>query len=752
MNNLIIVESPTKAKTLGKFLGKDYTVDATMGHIMDLPKSKLSVDIEHDFEPLYIPMEKKLDTIKRIQREAKKASHIFIATDPDREGEAIAAHVERILSGKEIDVVHILEKSEKTNAKKANIKLEKDGKKGKTQSAKKNVIEKLIPPVKKDIISRIVFHEITKTAVEEAIAHPRHVDGDLVDAQIGRRVLDRLVGYKLSPLLWKKVRRGLSAGRVQSVAVRLIVEKEREILAFKPVEYWEIGAQLKVQNAKSKVKEFIVNLSKIEGKKAEVHDGKSANQIVADLEKAKYSVFDIKKREVHKHPYAPFTTSTMSQAGARMFGWSAKRTMSLAQKLYEEGLITYHRTDSTNIAAQAIDMARTFIVTKYGNEYLPEKPNYYKTNSKVAQEAHEAIRPTSLELVDAAKWEGNGKNGLDTTHKKLYELIRSRFLACQMKDSVYDETSIDVLAQAIGNRHKAIDEKSKGKTNAQPLVPSAYTLHASGQIMKFDGWRKVMPTPKNANAKNSNEEGDQDLPLLEKDEALDLIKVLSEQKFTQPPARFNEASLIKMLEKLGIGRPSTYAPIISTIQARTYVEKTEGKFFPTAVGMAANDFLVTNFPEELEYSFTAQMEGDLDNVANGKRQWQKMMKEFYTPFEKKLGKVEKDSDRVKIATESTGKKCPKCKEGEIVVRTGRFGKFLSCSRFPDCDYKDKYLQKIDIKCPTCKTGDIVVKKTGKGRIFYGCSRYPECDYASWKDPRPKKAFDEPQGKVDSSEE
>jgi len=680
MNNLIIVESPTKAKTLGKFLGKDYTVDATMGHIMDLPKSKLSVDIEHDFEPLYVQMEKKIDTIKRIQKEAGKADTIYIATDPDREGEAIAQHVEDVIC----------------------------------QNPKKQI--------PKSKLKRIVFHEITKSAVEEAIAHPRTVDRNLVDAQIGRRVLDRLVGYKLSPLLWKKVRRGLSAGRVQSVAVRLIVEKEREILAFKPVEYWEIGAQLKVQNAKSKVKEFVVNLSKIEGKKAEIHDGKTAKDIVSDLEKAKYTVYDLKKREVHKHPYAPFTTSTMSQAGARMFGWSAKRTMSLAQKLYEEGLITYHRTDSTNIASQAIDMARSFIASKYGNDYLPDKPNFYKTNSKVAQEAHEAIRPTSLDQIEDSKWQESGKFGLDATHKKLYELIRSRFLACQMKDSVYDETTIDVLAR---------------------YDKSNYILRASGQIMKFDGWRRALPL------KGQGEE-EQQLPELTKDELLDLIKVLSEQKFTQPPARFNEASLIKTLEKLGIGRPSTYAPIISTIQARTYVEKTEGKFFPTAVGMAANDFLVTNFPAELEYGFTADMENNLDTVANGKLDWHKMMHTFYDPFEKKLEGVEKTAERVKIATEGTGKKCPKCNEGEIVVRTGRFGKFLSCSRFPECDYTDKYLQKIDIKCPTCKKGDVVVKKTGKGRIFYGCSRYPECDYASWKDPRPKKAFDEPD--KDTSEE
>lgn len=695
--NLIIVESPTKAKTLSRFLGKEYTVDATMGHIMDLPKSKLSVDVEHNFKPLYVPMEKKIATITKLQKEGMKASRIYIATDPDREGEAIAYHVQEVL----------------------------------TDSGLKKKIDK-------KNLSRIVFHEITKSAVEEAIANPRKVDAHLVDAQIARRVLDRLVGYKLSPLLWKKVRRGLSAGRVQSVTVRLIVEKEREIEKFKPVEYWEIAAELKIKKANAKQslplrgekQNLIVALIKINDKKAEVHDGKTAKQITDDLEKASYTVLDLKKREVRKHAYPPFTTSTMTQAGARLFGWSAKRTMSLAQKLYEEGLITYHRTDSTNIAMQAISMAREFIGKEYGQSYLPEKPNFYKTSSKVAQEAHEAIRPTSLEKLNAKSQmlnEGQG-NGIEAAHMKLYDLIWSRFVACQMTQAIYDETTIDV--KAISDERQAI----------------SYILRAGGQIMKFDGWRKVMPA-----AKQRTEEGEQELPLVEKDEALDLIKVLSEQKFTQPPARFNEASLIKTLEKLGIGRPSTYAPIISTIQLRGYVEKIERAFSPTSVGIAANDFLVKNFPEELEYSFTANMENDLDNIANGKREWEKMMKEFYTPFEKKLGSVEKNAERVKIATESTGKKCPKCSEGEIVVRTGRFGKFLSCSRFPECDYKDKYMQKIEMKCPTCKTGDIVVKKTKKGRIFYGCSRYPDCDYASWKDPRPKKAFDEP-GAKEASED
>lgn len=670
MTNLIIVESPTKAKTLGRFLGDTYKVDATMGHIMDLPKSKLSVDLENNFEPLYVPMDKKKDTIARIQKEALSASSIFIATDPDREGEAIASHVAEIL-----------------------------------QTGKKKIA--------KSKMKRIVFHEITKSAVEHAISEPRDVDTHLVNAQIARRVLDRLVGYKLSPLLWKKVRRGLSAGRVQSVAVRLIVEREREILAFKPEEYWEISSLLKVQKESVKIKEFLVSLIKIDEKKAEVHDEKTAKAIISDLEKATYAVSDIKKREVKKHAFAPFTTSTMTQAAARMFGWSAKRTMSIAQKLYEEGLITYHRTDSTNIADQAIAMARAYIESSFGADYLPQTPNLFKTKSKVAQEAHEAIRPTDL-----SRSKTSDSKDIEAAHWKLYDLIWKRFVACQMSDARYDETTIDVRAAS----------------QLQSTHPT-YMLRAGGQIMKFDGWRKVLPS-------KSTGETEQELPSVEKDEVLPFVRVLSEQKFTQPPPRYNEASIIKTLEKLGIGRPSTYAPIISTIQLRGYVEKTEGKFLPTAVGMAANDFLVTNFPEELEYSFTAHMEGNLDDIANGKTDWHAMMHQFYTPFEKKLGSVDKTAERVKIATEGTGKKCPKCSEGEIVVRTGRFGKFLSCSRFPECDYKDKYLQKIEMKCPDCKKGDVIVKKTGKGRIFYGCSLYPDCKYASWKDPRPKKAFDE----------
>lgn len=654
---LIIVESPTKARTLSRFLGKGYFIEATMGHIKDLPKSTLGVDVEKNFKPEFSPVSKRLGTIKDIKASAEKANRIYLATDPDREGEAIASHMEEILSEK-----RVLKKG--------------------------------------TLISRIVFHEITKEAVEEAIANPKKVDGNLVDAQIARRVLDRLVGYKLSPLLWRKVRRGLSAGRVQTVVVKLIVEREREIEAFKPQEFWEIYVEVE---RKSKEK-FTVKLIKIGDKKAEVENGKTARSITESLREADYKVLGVNKREVRKNPYPPFTTSTMTQAAARIFSWSARRTMTVAQKLYEEGLITYHRTDSTNIANQAVERLRKYIKENYGENYLPEEPRVYKTKSKMAQEAHEAVRPTDLKII---KTNEDGKYAKDM--ETLYSLIWKRFVACQMASSVYDETTIDVLAlrQAQGKR-------------------TDYLLRASGQIMKFDGWRKVM------GIKASGEIVI--LPVCVSGEDLKFIKVDPQQKFTEPPARYNEASLIKTLEKLGIGRPSTYAPIISTIQIRNYVEKDEGAFKPTLVGIAVNDFLVGNFNDIFEYQFTAGMEENLDEVANGKVKWTKSIGAFWEPFEKILNKVTKNSKRVKIEVEKLGRKCPECKKGDLVIRIGRFGKFISCSNFPDCKHTEKLIQKTGAKCPDCKEGDVIIKRSGKGRKFFGCSRYPECKWASWKKP------------------
>lgn len=652
---LIIVESPTKARTLNRFLGKGYCVEATMGHIKDLPKSKLGVDIEKNFEPDYVLVDKRKKEIKKIKDLAKEADGIYLASDPDREGEAIAAHVKEVIVAQK-------------------------GFGGKD-------------------IKRISFHEITKNAVEQAISEPHEINESLVQAQVARRVLDRLVGYKLSPLLWKKVRRGLSAGRVQTVAVRLIVERQREIEVFDPVEYWIISADLKKEK-----QEFTAELKKIEGKKAEIKNDKKAKEVVSELKNAEYKILEVERREVRKHPWPPLITSTMTRSAASLMGWSSKKTMTIAQRLYEEGLITYHRTDSTNLSNSAVSQARKFIETTYGNKYLPENPRIYKTKSKGAQEAHEAIRPTDANMSANDSWPIAGSFAADT--RKLYELIWRRFVASQMTDTVYDRTSIIVEATA----------------------DKTYELRVSGQIVKFDGWRKLF---------GLNGDGDPQLPEVVKGDKLNLKKINSEQKFTTPPPQYNEASLIKTLEKLGIGRPSTYAPTISTIQDRNYVEKTDGKFAPTSVGITVTDFLVKYFDEVFEYGFTANMEDNLDSVASGEKDWHKILSEFWGPFEKKLEKTEEKAQRVKIEYEKLGKKCPECKKGELVVRIGRFGKFISCDRFPDCKYTDKFVDKIGMRCPDCGKGDVIVKKTKKGRQFYGCSRYPKCEYASWKDPRQK---------------
>lgn len=645
--NLVIVESPTKARTLSRFLGKDYKIDSTMGHVRDLPKNKIGVDVEKDFTPQYVLITKKKDAIDDIKKDAGEAEKIYLATDPDREGEAIAYHVSEILNG----------------------------------GAK---------------LSRIVFHEITEEAVKQALSHARDIDEQLVDAQQARRVLDRLVGYKLSPLLWRKIRKGLSAGRVQSVAVRLIVEREREIEAFVPDEYWDIFAEVKTKVSKPEA--FTAKLIEKNGKKIKVGNKKDADGVVSDLKKSAYSVSSIERKEAVSRPSPPFTTSTMTQAAARSFFWSAKRTMSIAQRLYEEGLITYHRTDSTNLAAEAAAKARAFIEKEYGKKYIPTKARFYKTKSKVAQEAHEAIRPTDV-FRQHARLEGR----LEKDAEKLYQLIWRRFVACQMEDARFDETTITVQAK-------------NGNT---------YQLAAYGRVVKFDGYKKVY--------------GDMDqdvlLPEVARNDKLDLVKIDPQQKFTQPPARYSEASLVKTLEKLGIGRPSTYAPIVSTIQDRQYVEKVEGRFHPTSLGIAVNDFLVKHFPGVVDYKFTAHMEDDLDEIANGKTKWVPVIKDFWEPFSKKLSGVEEKAERVKIETEKTGEVCPKCGEGEQVVRVGRFGKFLSCSRFPECDWSAPHIEKLKMSCPDCKKGEVVIRKTRKGKRFYGCSRYPDCKWASWRKPK-----------------
>ncbi|MBI2612081.1 type I DNA topoisomerase [Candidatus Gottesmanbacteria bacterium] len=687
MSNLVIVESPTKARTLSRFLGDGYHISATMGHVRDLPENKLGIEIEKDFKPQYQTIGKRSKVIGELKSDAQKAQNVILATDPDREGEAIAWHVSHVL---------------------------KLGEKGK----------------------RIVFHEITKSAVEEAIRHPRTIDLRLVDAQQARRILDRLVGYKLSPLLWNKLgKRWLSAGRVQSVAVRLIVEREREIENFKSQEYWIIEAELQ-KDQRSNIKDqsdagnnFRARLIEIEGnppthkategqRKAEIHDKKSADSIVADLEKATYKVKSVETKETRRYPTPPFITSTMQQAAANKFGFSAKRTMRAAQKLYEEGLITYHRTDSTNIAEQAIAMVRGFIEKKFGREYLPESAKYYKTKSKVAQEAHEAIRPTDVGRMD----NGNLKmeNGIGREEGRLYEMIWKRFVASQMNEAIFDDTRVDINATMDNATMKQ------------------FLLRANGRKMKFDGWMAVYGGMENGKWKMENEEEkESELPDLTIDEILKLLNILPQQKFTEPPPRYTEASLIKVLEEKGIGRPSTYAPIISTIQDRRYVEKIDlpagrqgRKFHPTDLGMAVNDFLIKHFPDIFDLQFTAKMEDELDSIANGEMKWVPVMHEFYDPLSIKIQTVYKTAAKVAVDLGTTDEKCENC-GSPMVVRMSKYGKFLACSRFPECKFTKNILEKTGLTCPNCG-GDIIIKRTRRGKQFYGCSNYPKCKFAAWK--------------------
>lgn len=650
--DLIIVESPTKAKTLSRFLGKDFRVEATMGHVRDLPEKKLGVDVQ-SFEPEYVLSSKKKDTVSQLKKAASGADKIYLATDPDREGEAIAYHVAQIL---------------------------KLGKKA----------------------SRITFHEITKSAIDEALKHSGTVNMDLVEAQTARRVLDRLVGYKLSPLLWQKVRRGLSAGRVQSVTLRLIVEREREIEKFVPIEYWEIETLLQkyLGGDLPDAPKFLSKLVKKNGEKIEIKNETEAQEIVDELNKADYEIYSVEKKDARRNPAAPFITSTLQQAAASRLGWSSKKTMNVAQDLYEQGLITYHRTDSTNLAKEAVDRVRGYIKDKYGNDYLPQEPRIFVTKSKSAQEAHEAIRPTDVSVTQV---EG-------TDMSKLYDLIWKRFVACQMAQAVSEVTTVTV--QAAGDKN-------------------IYLLETKGTVEKFDGWRKVY-----GKVEETDEEGHklEVLPEVAAGDELKLLEVLPEQKFTQPPPRYNEASLIKALEELGIGRPSTYAPTISTIQDRNYVEKQEKQFVPTPLGFAVNDFLIEYFPDVMDYQFTARMEDDLDSIASGEKERVPVLSDFYQPFGQKLEGVKKVAQRVAIETEATGESCPKCKEGAVVIRVGKYGKFLSCSRFPECDYRAPYIKTVEgFKCPKCG-GDVVYKKTKKGKGFYGCSTWPKCDFASWRKP------------------
>ena len=663
---LVIVESPAKAKTVGRFLGKGYTVRASVGHVRDLLRSQLSVDVQDNFKPKYhVPNEKKA-VVKELKQLAKEAAEVYLATDPDREGEAISWHLMEAAA------------------------------------------------IEQKLAHRVVFHEITEQAINEAFANPREINMDLVNAQQARRVLDRLVGYSISPILWEKVRSRLSAGRVQSVALRLIVEREREIDAFHPVEYWSIGAEFRPASEKKTT--FITKLARIDDKEPELGSEEIVKPLLMDMEKAPYAISRIKRGERRRKPSAPFITSTLQQEASRKLGYTAKRTMGLAQGLYEgqdigeggtTGLITYMRTDSTNIAEVAREEVRRYIAQRYGHDFLPENPVEYTKKVAGAQEAHEAIRPTSV-LRDPEKV----KPFLEPAMFKLYQLIWQRFVACQMEAAVYDTLSVDVTGN--GSEH-------------------AYLFRAAGSSVKFPGYLVVYEEARNEDKKTEEDEMNIRIPgSIVEGQKQELIRLIPEQHFTQPPPRYSEASLVQILEEYGIGRPSTYAPTLSTIQQRGYVERVDRRLVPTETGILVNDLIIKYFPGIVDYQFTARMEEDLDKVAEGKAKWEKVMREFYTPFEETVKKAQAEMPVTKTGPEPIGRACPECGK-DLVIRYGRYGKFISCSGFPECRHTEAWLEKIGVTCPK-DGGDIVSRKTRKGRIFFGCANYPNCDFTSWKRP------------------
>lgn len=661
---LVIVESPAKAKTVGRFLGKGFTVKASVGHVRDLLRSQLSVDVENNFAPKYrVPNEKKA-VVKEIKTLAKGAAEIFLATDPDREGEAIAWH---LMEAASID-----------------------------------------PKVTK----RVVFHEITEPAVAEAFAHPRGINTDLVDAQQARRVLDRLVGYNLSPLLWRKVRSRLSAGRVQSVALRLIVEREREIQAFVPVEYWSIAAEFLPEGLKDT---FVAKLARVDQEEPTLGSEAEVKPLLEDMEGAAYHISLVKQGERKRNPSPPFITSTLQQEASRKLGYTAKRTMALAQQLYEGidigsggavGLITYMRTDSTNVSELAQKEARSYIQQRYGDAFLPSKPPFYRTKALGAQEAHEAIRPTSV-----MRTPDSIKAFLNRDQFRLYQLVWQRFIASQMTAAIYDTLTVEVTG--------------KGKAHQ-------YLLRASGSSVRFIGYLVAYEEAKDED-RAPEEEGEARIPAgVKEGQPQKLVRLIPEQHFTQPPPRYTEASLVRTLEEYGIGRPSTYAPILSTIQQRGYVIRDGKRLTPTETGILVNDIITEYFPEVVDYGFTAHMEEDLDRIATGDEKWTNVIREFYTPFARLVENAEKLIPEMKAELEPVGRACPNCGK-ELVIRYGRFGKFISCSGFPDCRYTEAWLEKIGVRCPKDQ-GEIVERKTRRGRIFYGCANYPQCDFTSWKKP------------------
>lgn len=649
--NLVIVESPAKAKTISKYLGKNYTVEASMGHVRDLPKSKLGVDIEENFTPKYITIRGKGELINKLKKAAKKANKIYLATDPDREGEAISWHLANILK------------------------------------------------ISEEETCRIVFNEITKGAVKESIKSARKINLNLVDAQQARRVLDRLVGYEISPILWKNVKWGLSAGRVQSAALKLICDKEEEVKAFEPKEYWTVDCVLKKGR-----KKFPIKLTKHDNKKIEINNEEEANKIINDLSQNDYRVEKVKKGSRAKNPLPPFTTSTLQQEASKKLNFITKRTMSIAQILYEGvdvkgfgtvGLITYMRTDSVRVSDEAQGKAIEFVKENYGEEYIPKQLRVYKGKKNI-QDAHEAIRPSHIEITPEV-----AKESLTAEQYKLYTLIWKRFIASQMSSCELNTNSIDI-------------------------VNGDYTFKASGSTIKFDGFMKVY------DYKTEDENDDVFLPTLEEGEVLDLASIEGKQHFTQPPARYTEASFVKLLEEKGIGRPSTYVPTISTLLSREYVVREKKNLIPTELGFIVNNIMCDYFKQIVDVDFTAGMEKKLDYIEEGSEEWKSVVGEFFVPLQKAIEKAEKEISKVVIEDKVSDVPCDKCGR-MMVIKKGRYGTFLACPGYPECKNAKPIVEELDVPCPKCG-GKILVKRSKKGKKFFGCSNYPECDFVSWNEP------------------
>ena len=676
--DLVIVESPAKARTVGRFLGSKYVAKASMGHVRDLPRGKMGVTVdEKGIHPDYAVLSDKKKVVSELTKASKEADTVYLATDPDREGEAISWH---LIKAAKID---------------------------------------------ESKVRRVVFHEITRDAIREAFENPRELDQSLIDAQQARRILDRLVGYRLSPVLWGKVRRGLSAGRVQSVALRLVVDREREVLAFVPREYWTIDATLaKRPGDGRRPTPFKAGLHSIKGRKGqiEIPNEKRVKEITADLDGVLYTVASVRRREAHSRPSPPFITSTLQQEASRKLRFTARRTMQVAQQLYEglpigdegsEGLITYMRTDSTNVAASALSEANAYIKQKFGPEYAPKSHRVYTRKVKGAQEAHEAIRPTSI-----GREPESIRQYLNLEQFRLYDLVWKRMLASQMTDALFDSTTLDINA---------------ANTNSG----EQYVFRAVGSILKFRGFRVLYM--EDTDDPNGGEEETAPLPEVAQGDMLECLGLLPGQHFTQPPPRYSEPTLIKALEQQGIGRPSTYAPIMGTILERDYVRKETGRFVPTKLGIAVTDLLTAQFPDVMNIGFTARIEEELDEIASGEQEWVPVLRQFYEPFDKAIERAMKEAERVPRdqIDEETDEVCEKC-ERPMVIKSGRFGRFLSCSGFPECKNSRPLLARVGVECPECG-GDLVERRRrGKnGRRFYGCSTYPECSFAVNQKPLPE---------------